>query len=170
MTALIQIHGSSAEKNLAKAVLYMQSAAAISPQTVVEVAHGIDPAIPALPPTRGAGIWKDSFQLISTGQTETTIKAELPYSPRQFAYSLNLRASILPVPGAVAPAFGGTASTTPAPDSPENLEQYLYDRAKALGAKIQAVTINGVAKIVIEAVVSQPLSALLAPDGGAPEQ
>lgn len=167
MTTLIQIYeAGNASGNLAKAVLYMQSAAATCPATPAEVAANSNPAIPAMTASRGAVGFRDSYQLISTNANETKLLAELPYSNRQYAQSGNLRASILPVAGTVAPAFTGSPSSTPAPNSPENLETYLYDCAVAANAKIQAITINGVAKIVIEAIFPQKLSTLLAAGGG----
>ncbi len=170
MTALIQIHSTDLPANLAKAVLYMQSATAVCLASPAKASAGSNPAIPAIAASRGAVGFRDSYQLIVTAANETKVLAELPYSTRQYAQSLNLRAAILPVAGAVAPAFTGTPSSTPAPDSPANLETYLYDCAVAAGAKIQAVTINGVSKILIEATFSQSIVSLLAGGGGTPEQ
>jgi hypothetical protein len=170
MTALIQIHSTNLPANLAKAVLYMQSAAAAAIATLAKPAAGNNPAIPALTVSRGAVGFRDSYQLIATSANETRVLAEVPYSTRQYAQSLNLRAAILPVVGAVNPAFTGAPSATPAPNSPANLETYLYDCAVAAGAKIQAITKDGVSKIVIEAVFPQSIATLLAPSGGGGEQ
>jgi hypothetical protein len=169
MTALVQIHSTDLPANLAKAVLYMQSAAATAPVAPAKPAAGSNPAIPMLIASRGAPGFRDSYQLIAMDASTTKVLAELPYNTRQYAQSLNLRAAILPVAGAVVPAFTGTPSATPAPDSPANLETYLYDCAVAAGAKIQAVTINGMAKILIEATFSQSIASLLS-GGGTPEQ
>jgi hypothetical protein len=166
MTALVQIYTGNHPKDLVQAVLALQSACAVSPATPAEAAANGNPAIPAQTANRGAGLWKDSFQLQSTGAAQTKIKAELPYSPKQFAASESLRASILPIPGAGVAVFNGPASTTPAPDSPENLEQYAYDCAKRAGALISFGTANGLAKIMIEITIEQSIEDLLAVASG----
>jgi hypothetical protein len=162
MATIPLFHTGAPDTDFARSVLYLQSIATPSPVSPAKPAANGNPATPLLPATVGVAGFFDSFQLSASAAIETTIHAELAYCPRVFAATGgNLRAAILPLATTVQAIFTGTPSAIAYPPAP-NLETYCFDRAVEAGLIPRVVVRpDGKPRIVINAVVSKTIKALL---------
>jgi hypothetical protein len=132
-------------KNIARAILAANSIVKPSPGVIGKAAViGTGtvsvpqfPAVVAIPATTGIKLWQDAFKIAPfLGGSDLIV--ELPYSPRAYARTLDLRASVVEVPGtsaliAVVKPFA--VSTVPT-IAPKSLEDYLYTEMVAAGGYI----------------------------------
>jgi hypothetical protein len=130
------LNGTNHSKNIARSIVALNSICKPSPAVSGKLATTIAPAIPAVPATAGIVGFKDSFRLIPT-TTGTDLIAELPYSPKAYAASLDLASSIREIPGtaAITPTIKPLASPVTLV-MPTSLESYLYAEMVAASANI----------------------------------
>jgi hypothetical protein len=121
-------------------------------------------AVPATAAIVGVKTWQDAFKIAPfLGGSDLIV--ELPYSPKVYAQTLDLRASIAEVPGtsgliALVKAF---ASSNGSP-VPKSLEDYLYTEMVAAGAYIapRFDPVRGLDFIQCSLSTTSELAALLA--------
>jgi hypothetical protein len=161
---IASLNSSDANKSFARVILALHSLATPAPSTPLVVNE--------YPAYSGIGVkgFFDAFRLIP-GETSTDYRVELPYSPKIWGKTLDLRKSIvkLPVPPNTLPIIKGFPAPAAMPTPPASLEMFCYDLAVGLNATIvpKVEPLTGRAYILLTGTMQQTLEMLLAdPNGG----
>jgi hypothetical protein len=160
---IASLNSGDTSRSLARVILALQSLATPSPSTPLVVNK-----YPAYSGTGVKGFF-DSFRLIP-GETSTDYRVELPYSPKIWGKTLDLRQSIvkIPAPPNTFPAIKGFASPVALTTPPETLELFCYDLAVLLGANIipRIEPLTGRAYLLITGTIYKTLPVLLDEETG----
>lgn len=164
------INSADPQKNLARAIIAMQTIANPSPSTaaIPSITPGAAPILPAYTSSTGARAFFGALDLTPV-EDGVHFMADLQYSAKIFGKTLDVRASILPVAAAVMPVIKPTATPVAVTTAPKNMEQYLYDQAMAISTtKLDFVAnqTTGFTFIRITGKFTQILTELLADDNG----
>jgi hypothetical protein len=164
------LNGTSHAKNIARSILALNSICKPSSGSLAKPAttNPVAPLVPAVAATSGVNGFKDAFRLIPT-TTGTDLVAELPYSPKAYAASLDLASAIRDVPGTAAVLPVIKPLVTPAALAmPVSLEAYLYAEMVAASAIVSTAfdPINNRPFVLCKLSVADDVATLLTESSG----